>query len=265
MTVSAILRCGKNLPSNFASRRLIHSSVVRGDMMDWFRKNKKDSIKPVEDTKDIMRKIEEDGGAAVSAASQSESTKGKVMKLNADNFIGEEIGYVDNRARKEAIANVRFNTWLTSHKVKDELEINEILISAYNESVSDVSNAPVSEISDAVLKKDFDDLAFKFKFTKLLQSKTGYLIPDYLLTTMKTPLEFKDYFTQEILSGKQQRFKESEPNAIHLTNDTFKSKNIRVLEDVPGRFQKKTKNKVLSELYLLNSQLTNEKIKINTD
>lgn len=214
------------------SFKRIHTTAKRQDFFSWF-KTKKDEVK---DTKDVIKEIE-----AGKKVSTEEVSKTK-LDLIPSNFIGEESAKTQKKALEKRINSVAFNSWLSRSKVATEQQLDSILQDSLQLSANGTS---------ASLDAPFEDLVTKFKFTKLLQTKTGYMVPDYNITTATTPLHFKDYFVKEILSGKLAKFKESEPNAIDLSNKDYGSPNIHIVADINTRKQRRKFGKIIKEVHAL--------------
>ncbi|CDH12059.1 related to 54S ribosomal protein L13,mitochondrial [Zygosaccharomyces bailii ISA1307] len=214
------------------SARRIHITARRGDFFSWF-KTKKEEVK---DTKDIIKDIE--------AGKKVATDKGSRIKLDLipSNFIGEESLEVRKKSQERRVNSVTFNKWLSRSKVATEQELDSII----DESMQATTNSSHSSVSTP-----FVDLVTKFKFTKALQTKTGYMVPDYTITVATTPLQFKDYFMQEILSGKLRRFKESEPNAIDLSNKDYGSPNVHIVSDINFKKQKRKFGKIIKKVHAL--------------
>ncbi|MCL6404057.1 hypothetical protein EXT66_22770, partial [Pectobacterium carotovorum subsp. carotovorum] len=121
-------------------------------------------------------------------------------------------------------------------------------------SCKEVLNSNVTET------EPFPDLATKFNFVKKLQSLSGYSIPDYELTVLNTPAEFKTYYMNNIISGKLLQYNEKEPDAIYLTKESFDQPNIRVTERVTSKSQKQKFSSILQEVQALKEKDTMEEI-----
>ena len=150
-----------------------------------------------------------------------------------------------------SINEIPFNSWLSKQKVSKEEKLDLIL----KESLESAG------MEGDTLDLEFPDLIKKFQFTKMLQAKTGYLIPDFQLTVLAKPSDFKTYFIDEILSGKLARFNEAEPNAIHLTKESYDAPNIyleNTIEerDISGKQQRKKFNTILKQMHDLDEVKT---------
>lgn len=212
--------------------RRIHITARKGDFFSWF-KTKKEEVK---DTKDIIKDIE--------AGKKVATDKGSRIKLDLipSNFIGEESLKVRKKIQERCVNSVTFNRWLSRSKVASEQQLDSII----DESLQTTTNGSHTSITTP-----FVDLVTKFKFTKALQTKTGYMIPDYKITVATTPLQFKDYFMQELLFGKLGRYKESEPNAIDLSNKDYGSPNVHIVADINSQKQKRKFGKIIKKVHAL--------------
>ncbi|CAI4034765.1 hypothetical protein SMKI_11G2150 [Saccharomyces mikatae IFO 1815] len=254
--MSSLLRvhCARPLPqwsvALSAARqkaRPIHSSATNRDFMSWFKRKKQEKHKePVKDTKQLIKDIEE---GKAEASSQSSFKSKNRLELIPENFIGEGSGR--NKRQKElkhAVSTAPFNQWLTRSKITTENELND--------TISQVAKTTLGKEDEDV---QFPDLVAKFQFTKLLQAKSGYLIPDYKLTTLNTPLHFKIYIKEKILgpvNNPKTAFKESEPNAIHPFSDNYTSPNIFVVEDISLKEQKSKYDTIMKEIQKLEDEAT---------
>lgn len=234
----------------FPYRRSFHSTVIPLDFFSWF-KNKKQSepVAPIKDTKELMKDIE--------SGKKSNIEKKEKLDLKPENFIGEESMKTDLKAREELVDKVAFNRWLNASKASNEKELEAISVDCFN-SVFHCSN--ISSVSEKQYDCPFPDLATKFNFTKSLQAKTGYLIPDSKLTVLSTPLQFNEYLIKEVLSGKLAKFKESEPNAIDLSGKNYSSPNIYITPDVDTKTQKKKFGKIMHEVQSMEAAHTERAI-----
>ncbi|EDO14312.1 hypothetical protein Kpol_160p3 [Vanderwaltozyma polyspora DSM 70294] len=236
---------------NVRGIRALHTSGIQRNMLSWWksRKNEKPEEKPRE-TSEIMKEIEENGDISNENNGGNGNTVNQLkLKLVPENFIGEELK--GKKKIDSAILNsIPFNRWMSKSKVSSETELDNII----SESIANTNK-------DQTLDQSFSSIEDKFNFTKLLQSKTGYMIPDLEITLFQTPLEFKQYYVKEILSGKFGRYKDSEPNAIHLTTESYHSPNINVIPDVPGSVQKKQTNKIIHEVHMLDAEQNKQSLK----
>ena len=197
------------------SARQLHTTKVSSDFFSWFKSKKNQDQEPTVPTKGTQELISD-----IEAGKTSKISNKQKLELIPENFIGEEEGELAEKARAKQIKGVPFNRWLSAKK----------------------------------LEGTFPDLVIKFNFTKSLQASSGYLIPDYQLTILNTPAQFKNYICKEILSGKQARYKESEPNAIHLSSAQFTSPNIYIVPDVKPKAQKNTYRKIIREVNILEAE-----------
>lgn len=229
--------------------RSLHTTNVTSDFFSWFKKKKAEETEskvPSKDTSELMKEIESGKKSEVATNSQR-------LKLTPDNFIGKEPGQLDREAHQKQVRETLFNNWISKEKVATERRLDELLVQSFNESYS---GEKISAASDAKLDSSFPDLITKFKFTKFLQANSGCLIPDYKLTVLNRPSQFRKYFVDEILSGKQARYKDSEPNAIHLTQEQFASPNIYVVPDVDVKSQNKNYRKIIQDVTLSEAEVS---------
>lgn len=226
--------------------RSLHTTVVSSEFFSWFKK-KKDAHNQAavvnKDTREVIKDIEE--------GKEAKPTNKERLELKQENFIGEERGKIQKRDHQKLVKSISFNGWLSEAKVATEEELDSILIDSLKSSFAD---GHISSVIDPNIESVFPDLVTKFKFTKFLQAKTGYIIPDYMLTVLTTPSQFKSYYIKEILSGKLAKYKESEPNAIDLSNRQFTSSNVYVVPEVNVALQKKKFGKIVSEVQLLEAE-----------
>ncbi|CCC67050.1 hypothetical protein NCAS_0A04920 [Naumovozyma castellii] len=213
-----------------------HTTGSALNIMDWFRSNKK--------KEQLMETV-------ASATKEGVVASKDKLELIPENFIGRK----KNRKRAKGTAipfnEIPFNSWLSKQKVSKEEKLDLIL----KESLESAG------MEGDTLDLEFPDLIKKFQFTKMLQAKTGYLIPDFQLTVLAKPSDFKTYFIDEILSGKLARFNEAEPNAIHLTKESYDAPNIyleNTIEerDISGKQQRKKFNTILKQMHDLDEVKT---------
>lgn len=233
--------------------RQLHTTKVSSDFFSWFKgKKKQEQLEPSLPAKGTQELISD-----IEAGKKSKISNKQKLELIPENFIGEEQGEMEEKARAKLVKEVSFNSWLSRRKVSDEAQLDSLLVECYKSAWGD--DAVVS-VGDSKLDATFPDLVTKFNFTKALQARSGYMVPDYQLTTLTTPSQFKSYYTKEVLSGKQSRYKESEPNAIHLSPAQFTQPNIYIIPDVKIKSQKETYRKVVKEVNLLEAENTRRAI-----
>ncbi|QEU58865.1 Mrpl13 [Kluyveromyces lactis] len=235
------------------SSRQLTSSAVRADFLSWFRRNKnKDAgVVPVQpelqrDTKEVINEIESGKTTAVKSSTVTR------LELTDDDFVGIDSSRRDELIRLQKLDVIPFNEWLSQDKLSTEHQLEQVVLESYQETFGDV---PTEE----QLGKPFENLVNKFKFSKLLQCKSGHMIPDYELTRLQTPLEFKSWFEIKVLSGQLGKFKESEPNAIDLSNIKFPP-NVYVVPDVKPSVKKQKVKKILEEVAALEAQYERDAI-----
>lgn len=225
------------------SVRCLHTTAITSDFMSWFRKKQdKKQVTPTKNTEDVISEIESGKANAVEEG-------GKKLKLTEDDFIGEELGAVDRNKREALIQSAPFNQWLSTEKTSTTEKLNSIILASYNKALS----SQIEDIKDPALSSPFVSLVSKFKFTKDLQSLSGFMISDYQLTRLTTPLEFREYFTKEVLSGKLARFNDVEPNAIELDDKVFPT-NVYISKHPSVRDQKKKFSGILNEVQKLEAE-----------
>lgn len=227
--------------------KLIHTSAANGDFMSWFkRKKQEEHQEPVKDTKQLIKDIEEGN---MEASSQSSSKNKNKLELIPENFIGEgSRRYKRQKELKHAVSTAPFNQWLSRNKITSDNELDDMILQATQKTLGKVDQ-----------DVQFPDLVAKFQFTKFLQSKSGYLISDYELTTLSTPLQFKMYIKEKILPSVKDpklAFKEAEPNAIYPHSDNYTSPNIYVINDITPKEQKSKYDTIMKEIQNLEDEAT---------
>ncbi|CUS20600.1 LAQU0S01e10308g1_1 [Lachancea quebecensis] len=241
------------LPNRIAScgaKRSLHVSTSNKDFMSWFKKKQtaKPSV-PIKKTEEVINEVESGARGAEVPLSR--------LKLTEDFFIGKNASDLDRRERQSRINEIPFNVWRSSEKLNSSDALDNILIESYN---STHSRSQVTGIADEKLALPFTDLAFKFHFSKAIQSATGTLITDYQITRLQTPIAFRDYLLKEVVSGKLAKFKDSEPNAIELAKGNYSSDSIHVVEDVRPHERKKRLSKILSEVEALEREAARQAV-----
>ncbi|QLL30628.1 hypothetical protein HG536_0A04450 [Torulaspora globosa] len=229
--------------------RSLHTTHISSDFFSWFKARKAEENEakvPTKATTELIKEIES-GKKSKSVANTQK------LKLTSENFIGKEPGQLDRAEHQRLVREAKFNNWISKDIVSSERRLDELLIESYNESYP---GDKISASSDAKLDAKFPDLVTKFKFTKFLQAKSGCMISDYKLTILNRPSQYKEFFMDEILSGKQARYKEAEPHAIHLTQERFSSPNIYVVPDVDVKSQNKNYRKIMQEVRLSEAEIS---------
>lgn len=226
--------CSRQLPG-----RSFHTVSERQDFMSWFRSNKRAKVRK---TTEIIEDIE--SGKELDDSTKDSSSKMLKLDLTPDNIIGTR------KVETVNLDDIPWNNWLSSKKVESPEELNQLITF----SCKEVLNSNVTET------EPFPDLATKFNFVKKLQSLSGYSIPDYELTVLNTPAEFKTYYMNNIISGKLLQYNEKEPDAIYLTKESFDQPNIRVTERVTSKSQKQKFSSILQEVQALKEKDTMEEI-----
>lgn len=228
-----------HLYSRQISGRAFHTVSKKQDFMSWFRSKKQAKVRK---TKEIIEDIE--SGKKIGDSKTESSSKLLTLDLTPDNIIGTR------KVETVNLDDIPWNNWLSSKKVKSPEELNQLITL----SCKEVLNSNVNETDS------FPDLSTKFNFVKKLQSLSGYTIPDYELTVLNTPAEFKTYYMNNIISGKLLQFNEKEPDAIYLTKESFNQPNIRVTDRVTSKAQKQKFNSILQEVQALKERDTAEEI-----
>lgn len=216
------------------------SSAARADFMSWFKRNKKTPAVVEKDTKEVIDEIESGKTLPV-----ENSTVAK-LDLTDDNFVGVDISQLEEQTRSKMLESVPFNAWLSGDKISSEEQLSQVVVESYQETFGTVP-------TDEQLIGGFSSLADKFRFTKALQSKSGYMIPDYQLTRLQTPKGFQLWFERNILSGKQARYRESEPNAIDLSGIKFPP-NVYVVPDVKPSEKRQKISRIIEEVSALEAE-----------
>ncbi|CEP60884.1 mitochondrial 54S ribosomal protein mL50 MRPL13 LALA0_S02e01860g [Lachancea lanzarotensis] len=236
--------------SYVSTGRFLHVSARRSDFMSWFkRKEDSKSNKTSRNTKDVIADIE-------SGENKTKGSSSK-LKLTEDSFVGEEAAAVNHAKRKVLVAQVPFNKWLSSKKVSTAEALDQAIIQAF----SALNSGTAMSIDDESLAVPFSNLVNKFHFTKSLQASTGVLVPDYQLTRLKTPLEFRDFYLREIVSGKLAKYKDAEPGAIDLDSSSYTAETVHVVKQVAPQEQRKKLSNILSEVESLDRQNAREALK----
>lgn len=220
--------------------RGLHFTSRRNNFFSWFKSKKQQEVQ-VQDTKDVIKDIES-GKSQVDNGSPSNRTK---LDMTPSNFIGQQSEDLEKGIRDQQVKNVEFNRWLSIEKVNTEKQLDAVL----NESWKLATGSGTPS-----LDQSFPDLVSKFKFSKNLQSKTGYMVPDFQITVSKTPQHFKDYYIKEILSGKLLKFKESEPNAIDLSEKDYGSPNVYIVNDIATKERNRKFGKIIKEVHALEQE-----------
>ncbi|SCW04462.1 LAFE_0H14070g1_1 [Lachancea fermentati] len=227
------------------STRSLHMTPASNDFMSWFKrkqtKNTKDVIPTAKDTREVIDEIES-GKMTINNVSKLK------LKLAEEDFIGEEPGQVNLKNRLHRLETVPFNKWLSKRQVASLDDLDLIILRAYKDFSKE---SGVISVTNSSISTPFPDLVSKFFFTKSLQAQTGVLIPDYQLTKLSSPMSFRNYFIEEILSGKQAKYNELEPNAIHIDEETYSAASVYVVKDVKQKDLKKKLGRILSEVETL--------------
>lgn len=224
------------------SSRSFGSTAARPDFMSWFKRNKDTTpAKPVKETKEIISEIE--SGRDLKAE-RSTVTR---LELSDENFVGIEASEAEKGNRLEALKSVSINKWLSEDKISTGQQLEQVILESYQETYNMVP-------TEKELSERFADLVSKFKFTKLLQSKSGYMIPDYQLTRLESPEQFRSWFEEKVLSGKLGKFNPAEPNAIDLSAIKFPP-NVYVAPDVKLSEKKEKINKIIGEVAAMEQEM----------
>jgi len=237
-------RMSSYLPASQCSKtvtRSLQSSAVSNDFFSWFKDKNKEKTK-VKSTKEVMSDIE----AGKDVVEKNENVN--ILELKPENFIGT----YDKKRNVIPLDTVPFNRWISLDKVATEDKLNSIILQSYNETFG----TQLKEVSNEKLAESFTDITQKFNFTKLLQAKSGFILSDYQFTRLTSPNSFKDYYLSEFVSGKSLRFKESEPNAIHLNESSFKAPNIRIVPDISAKEKRQKFKKLVNEVNEIENKIT---------
>lgn len=229
--------------STTVGRRYLHRTAVNQDFFSWFSKKKKEPLHVqdqalVRPTKEIISDVEK-------GITKKDLASSKIkLKLSPENFIGVTKQELKRRREQELMETITLKKWLNEERVETPEQLDEIIQRSSQEANIDCT-------------KPFPDIESRFMFAKSVQRQSGYLVPDLVLTTIKTGSEIKKYFDEEIFSGKLARFKASEPDAIHLTEESYRAPNIRVVDNsVPIRERKQKLKTLLSTVEQLEAEET---------
>ncbi|SMN17739.1 similar to Saccharomyces cerevisiae YKR006C MRPL13 Mitochondrial ribosomal protein of the large subunit, not essential for mitochondrial translation [Maudiozyma saulgeensis] len=225
--------------------RSFQSSAVNNDFFSWFKDKKKEKTK-VKSTKEVISDIE--AGKDVVEKKDNATT----LELTPENFIGS----FDKKRNDIPLDTVPFNRWISLDKVSTEAKLNSIILQSYNETFG----TQLKEADNDKFTESFTDITKKFSFAKLLQAKSGFVLSDYQFTVLTSPNSFKDYYLREFVSGKSLRFKESEPNAIHLNKSSFKAPNIYIIPDVPAKEKRQKFKTLVNEVNEIENKITSDAI-----
>lgn len=231
----------------------LHSTSKQSDFFSWFRKKKEqeaDSLVATQDTKELIKDIE--------SGKKSKISNREKLDLRPENFIGDDSAKIERKARQALLMDVPFNVWLNGSKVANDQQLKSIAIESFNAASQDLT---ISSVDEAPYSADFTDLVTKFNFTKLLQARTGYLIPDNKLTILNSPSQFVEFYCTEIISGKSSKFKESEPHAINLST-RHSPPNVYIAPDIDAKSQKKRFGKIMYEAQSLEAEHTKKSIEL---
>lgn len=263
--MNTILICGlsKRVVTSTSCIRYLSVSATNHNMLSWFRDRKKkqeevwvpNNLK--QDTSKLIDKIEK--GEQINDVDAVQKQNSDYIELSANNFIGEDDKTIAKKLKREEIKKLKeYNEkfWLYNQKkVKTSKELDEIIINCFNDTMN---GNVVNNIDDKILSNDFSNLESKFLFTKYLQVNSGYMISDFDVSKLNSPISFKQHFEKEIISGKLGRFKESEPNAIHIDSTSFTAPNVYVQPDITFKRQNKKFGKIIKEVQELENDKDNK-------
>lgn len=225
-------------------RRYLHRTAVNQDFFSWFSKKKKEPLHVqdqalVRPTKEIISEVEK------GQISKEDMTSSKIkLDLSPENFIGVTKHELKRQREKELMETIEIKQWLNDKRVETPEQLDQIIQNASQEVGIESTAA-------------FPDIKSRFLFAKGVQSQSGYEVPDHVLTSMKTGNDIKNYFNEEVFSGKLARFKASEPDAIHLTQESYQAPNIRVVDNsVPIKERKQKLKTILSTVKQLEAEQT---------
>lgn len=202
--------------------RRLHTSRVSYGFMDWFKMKKAEERKPkpkAEDINTVMAKAEE-----------GEVT---VTKMDKIEFIGKKSKKPqDTRPLAERLNGFHIKHWIAKEKVTDEAQFAKLIIDEYNKLVPN----NVASVKDVNLA----NLNLQFQVTKQVQAKSGYLIPDLVLTRASNGQVLLDHF-DKLMNGTQSKY--------HLTLDDIPvtSENVYIQPSVTSRERKTKFKKLLKE------------------
>lgn len=218
------------------SARAIHTTRPSLGFMDWLSFKKEEKVKQ-ESTQDVIKKVEED--------------KVEVTKVDKIEFIGVDADPRDSMTLGERLKGFHIQHWLNKDKVSSLEALDNILITSFNE----LTNKQVSDLSEIVL----DDLQLRFEYTTKVQSLTGYIIPDFILTKASSADVLQKYFINQVFSGKILKKDPESLSHKELQNAGFTSSNVYVHTPVSNTAAKK-KYKSLLKKAKKEQELRSEKL-----
>lgn len=202
--------------------RSFHRIPPTRNLLSWFKKK---DAKPLTSTQELIKAIE-------SNEKIEESVINKLDLSDANNIIGKHI------IKPVSLNLLPFNHWLSEKKLTTEAELDRFI----NQIAKDL---------ELKIDESFPDILTRFKFYKKIQILTGYTISDYQLTILNSPVQFKNYYMENIISGKLLRYNVKEPNAIHISTEQYNLPNVIVKEPRPPKEQKVILNSILNEVKYL--------------
>ncbi|CCH46009.1 54S ribosomal protein L13, mitochondrial [Wickerhamomyces ciferrii] len=209
--------------------RSLHTTRPSLGFMDWFKMKK--------DQKEVEKKNEIKPRATTEVIKDAEEDKIEVKKVNKIEFIGLKKDPRDELSLGERLNGFHIKHWLNKEKVSSVEKLDEIL---KNEYQSLKGGKKVKSLDDINL----DDLQFRFNYTLKIQEKTGYIIPDYILTKAYSPNILKNYFIKEVFTG---RILKKDPEHLSHTELSYKSDNIYIHTPVSDHKADKKYKKLLKK------------------
>ncbi|KAI5961461.1 uncharacterized protein KGF55_004084 [Candida pseudojiufengensis] len=143
----------------------------------------------------------------------------------------------------------KFTKSIKPNEIEDVYNDKSKLQNIFNKTYNELTNKEINfnEYSSINLH----DLNFRFKFIKLLQSKLGFEINDYIIS--KNHSLDSLYFDIESFVNKRWK-NERNPNAIVLRQEDFTAKNIYLNETKDDYEKLKEFNKIMKEIELMESR-----------
>lgn len=223
-------------------KRLLHTSRPVNGFMDWFSlkksEEKKKNQQPIEKPKDINEVIK-----------NAEEGKVELKRLEDVEFIGVKYrkGQAKNQFKLKTeedinnkIKELNYDNWLNDKKISTLKELESVVIESYNEA----TNSKLSSINFEEI--NLDDLDLRFNLTLKIQEKSGFIIPDKILSEVTNLKELIKIIDFKILGNKTYLQKILEHKTLDINDLEFKSPNISIQAPVNSKQRKQTYNELLA-------------------
>ncbi|KAH3680575.1 hypothetical protein WICMUC_000249 [Wickerhamomyces mucosus] len=224
--------------SRYNQLKLIHTTSKNLGFMDWFNYKKEQEQQIKNNNKTAVEKPQNIN----EVISNVENNQIEFKKVEKIEFIGKIKNKIQLIPIDERLNGFKIDHWLNKEKILKLQDFEKLLIDTYNELIDDEKINQLDQIN-------LIDLQLRFNYTLKIQSKSGYLIPDFILTKISTGKDLFDYFKDKKIIVNSNEInsisKFQNPLHLNLSNLKFTAQNISIETSINSKQRKSNFKKLL--------------------